>query len=165
MTRNAKIALASVAVPLLSLSIVAGVALLVKPTLLSGGYYEITVTSVKVEPVGEVLLSFDDRLAHGVVASWKCDSLSTKEIKLWEERSPGFLLWPRSQSDGELGFCVGTQEEHQKGFEHAETMRLRVLLRAGTYRVRPGERLVFHRTTLPDGKIAEESWIQVDVRQ
>jgi hypothetical protein len=163
MTPESRVIVIRIYVGLLSLLLVGTLALLVKPTLLSGGYYEITIKSVSFEPDGKATISYEDRLAHGTVASWKCRQItdSSRGILLWHERTTRILQWPRAATQCRLEFWLASHDERQQGMRDSDSLRQRFLLKPQTYRIKAGENLVFHRIPNPDGTTASESWIQV----
>jgi hypothetical protein len=163
MTPKSHVIFIRIAVSFLSLLLVGSLILFVKPTLLSGGYYEITIKSVAFEPDGKAIISYEDRLAHGTVASWKCSQItdSSRGILLWHERTTRILHWPRAATQCRLEFWLASHDERQQGVRDSDSLRQRFLLKPQTYRIKAGENLVFHRIPNSDGTTARESWIQV----
>jgi hypothetical protein len=133
--------------------------LLVHPVLFTGRYYEITIRSVHFGPQGMVSLTYDDALTYGTEIAWKY-GVARGHVAItdtWEGGRRPFLGWPRQERERTLGLYLTTEKERATGVDDSPAVRQRWLLKEGTYRVRPGDRLILARTQNPDGTVSEAS--------
>lgn len=138
---------------------------LVWPTWLTGGFLNLTVTGVSIHPkTGEMTLSCDLTLAYGTECWWTLpdagggsDALGTT----YDYLPPGFLRWPRREPRYQWTYPISTDEERRGTMPSLETLHQRVPLKPGeTFRLRPGEELVYCRMLHPNG-FREDLKIQV----
>jgi hypothetical protein len=142
-------------ISLLILFLAGALLFLAHPTLLTGGFYEFTVTSVEFGPQGHALITYEDVLSYGTSATWEyhVDKLSRgSHIHEWAQRPASFLRWPRKEKQS-LGVFLATDEEREKGKSDSPSVRERLRLKAGTYRIRSGERMDYFRWTDPEGTV------------
>lgn len=130
----------------------------VHPALLTGRYYEITFTAVEFAPDGNVEVTFDDVLAHET--GYRMDFVNDENHECtagsdWSMRSGGLLWWPRKSEGHSVKLCLSTEAERRKGVV-AASLRERLLITKGTYRIPMGGRLEWYRRTNPDGSVT--SW-------
>ena len=149
-------------VVLLILVMAMGGALLYNPSLLTGGFYEFTVTDVIHEPSGVVYVLFKDRIAYGTQMVWERaplisvgDGLYFSDGTSWSTRPGGNLRWPKEEIRRQDAYWLSTSEEREAGFKDMNALRSRLLLKPGTYRLRIGEKLVYYRRPLEGGRFAE----------
>ena len=125
------------AIAVLAILIAGSVLILVRPSLLIGDYYEITIKQVTFEEDGMVMFTFDDCLTYDMDVTWRLWGGHHGWRYSWHEKPPGFLRWPRKSKDQSFGFRVPARD--------------RLLLKQGTYRIRSGESLEIGQSALPDG--------------
>lgn len=137
--------------------LVAGTLLiLVHPVLFTGRYYEITIRNVA-HAEGMVSLTYDDALTYGTEVCWSYAVARGQAIvtDTWEGGRRPFLRWPRKERERTLTLYLTTEEERAKGIADSPAIRQRWLLKEGTYRLRPGDKLAVMRLQRPDGKTFE----------
>jgi len=142
-----------VAAALLALLVMGTLVLLAHPVLLTGRYYEMSIQSVEFEPGGMVSITYDDVITYGTSVLWAYGVTRNGRASMvisWESGPRSFLRWPR-RDHRTFGFYLTTEEERAKGVGDSPAIRQRLLLKEGTYRVRPGEPLVATRIASPDG--------------
>ena len=136
--------------------LVFGAALAYAPTLFSGPWYEITFTSAEFKPDGMLEFHYNDRLSYGAAVRWRNADPSEELVvevsteDSWSQREGGFLRWPRTLKDLSSRSLHATEKGPKQGT---------LLITPGTYRLRPGERLVYFRAIGRKGA-AEELLIE-----
>jgi hypothetical protein len=138
--------------------LVAGGAVAINPTLLTGPWYEFTVTDALIDPDGTVHLGYTDRLSYGAEVAWY-DAPAMKDTAdeilsddSWSRRKGGFLRWPRSSEGTRFSLTIRLPEKGPG--------RGTLLIHKGeTYRLRAGEKLIYYRDLRKDG-ILEESVVE-----
>ena len=142
---------------LLILLVAATLLLLVHPILFTGRFYEFTLRNVEHTSEGMVTLTYDDALTYdsAVVLNYAVARGQTMVLEQWEGKPRSFLRWPRRERDRTLALYLTTQEERAKGIADSPAIRQRWALKEGTYRLRPGDRLVMARRQAADGKVFE----------
>ena len=150
------------AIALLAAGVAGSLILIAFPTLLTGGYYEMTIDTISFDPRGIVNLEYHDRLAYGTVAHWTFPGdtgVTMATYDAWNGRKKPFLGWPTKTENQTLGFWLTSISERNWGMVDQPSLHRRLLLVAGnTYRVRIGEEFVYYRRLEPDGKIVETSF-------
>jgi len=141
---------------LLALLVLAALIFLVHPVLLTGRYYELTVRSIEFGNLGNVTVTYDEVLTYDTTASWE-HSIEVRSggtlQQTWDHMPPGFLRGPRRSQNLTFGFWLTTQAERAERMPDSPALRERLLLKAGTYRIRSGDRLEYYRRTDPDGDV------------
>jgi hypothetical protein len=141
------------AIGLLILLVAGTVLILAQPVLFTGRYYELTIRSVDHSPHGIVTITYDDAITYdtSVEVRYAIDAGYASMGDSWDSRRRSFLRWPRRERDKTLGLYLLTRDERAKDVGDSPAVRQRFLLKEGTYRVRPGERLVLFRGWDIDG--------------
>lgn len=142
---------------LLILLVAGTLLLLVHPILFTGRSYEFTLRRVEHSPEGMITLTYDDVLTYDTAVLMNFAGARGQTILLeeWDGKPRSFLHWPRREQDRTLTLYLNTAEERAKGVPDSPALRQRWLLKEGTYRIRPGDRLVMGRLPASDGKIFE----------
>jgi len=120
----------------------------------------VTFEPADVDAKGWLHAVYHDRLAYNTEVDWGFPPQKrsfTLFRESWSEREQGFLRWPRRGSNTQLAISLLREDEAEPGVADAPEMRWRFLLTPGTYRIRPGESLVYYRRKDPDGSVVEAS--------
>jgi len=145
-------------IAILGLLLAIGAGLLVDPTWLTGGYCEITFTRIEMDSTGRIELNYDLTLSYKLVEEWVSipgSGGSNSSSIGWRNLGKGFLRCPRTRSDIQMWPTMWTDEDPAGTLADIQTLRNRMVLKPGTYRIRNGESLVWGRSKHPDGSLAE----------
>ena len=157
MAASIRVLAARGALVLLILGVGAGSFFVWWPTCLVTPYYEVTVTAITFPEPGRFRIEYEDRLVYGWGAYWQYNRPNgrTSSGDFWSFQDKPFLRWPRTSKENEHEY-VATLEEGPPGTLADEaTLRRRILIKPGTYRIHPGEKLVFYRGEQRDGYLLE----------
>jgi hypothetical protein len=156
---RAKTALAWVSISVLLVLVLGTVLFFLHPMLLTGRYYEITIRTVEHGPQGLVTLTYDEALSYGTRVSWQVDAArGTYETTYsWNLGGRQFPRWPRREREQTRSLYLTSSEERDAGINDSPAIRRRWVPVKGTYRIRPGERLVLYRREQPGGKVFEST--------
>jgi hypothetical protein len=131
------------------------------PTCLAAPRYELIVTAVTFPARGKFRIEYEDRLVYGWGVSWQYDignargNDRTVTEDYWSFDDKRFLRWPRTSRGLNMQYDA-TLEEGPPGTPADEaTLRRRILIQPGIYRLNPGEKLVFYRGGPRNGKLLE----------
>jgi hypothetical protein len=157
MPRSTRIFAVGIAILLFLLLLVGGF-FLYWPTCLTAPCYDLTVTAVTFPAPGKFRIEYEDRLVYGwgMHRSYDAgDAKGTHQIvtgDFWSFEDKPFLRWPRTSRGLEMVY-EATMEEGPPGTPADEaTMRSRILVKPGVYRIHPGETFVFYRGGPRNGK-------------
>jgi hypothetical protein len=145
-------------VVILILLLLPGLFFLYWPTFLTAPCYDLTVTAVTFPAPGKFRIEYEDRLVYGWGVSWEYDIANARGHSrvrngdCWSFDDKRTLRWPRT-SQGLHQQYEDTLEEGPPGTPADEaTLRSRILIKPGVYRLYPGETLVFYRGASTNGK-------------
>ena len=133
--------------------------ILVHPVLLTGRYYDLTVRELDYGPQGLVTMTYDETLSYGTRVSWiySVSRRSGSNTYGWKSASRQFPRWARTEREQTWAIYLTTEEERARGGGDSPAIRQRWVLEKGTYRIRPGDRLVLTRWQAPDGNVFESA--------
>jgi hypothetical protein len=151
--------IASVAVAALAPLLAVPLLFLIWPTWMTARYCELTIAEVSVSPDGMLELGYDQELSYGTTVEWVNlpdeDGWTGSSSTGWDNMNPRFLRWPRRRLNTQSWIPILIPREYLGINVDLDTLQQRVLLKAGTYRIRSGESLVYYRGTRSDGRVAE----------
>ena len=150
------------AAALLAVLLLGTLVLLVHPVLLTGRYYDLLIREVQYGPGGMLSITYDETISYGTNVIWMHPASRGTQFTMfdWEGGSRQFPHWPRTERQLTWAIYLNSEEERARGIGDSPEIRRRWLLQKGTYRIRPGERLVLTRWQEPDAT-ALESAIEV----
>ena len=79
----------------------------------------------------------------------------TQEVDTWSYREGNFLRWPRRRTGEHPRYELNPKGRQVEGGSDLESLRRRVLLTPGFYRLRAGERLLVFRCRTKSGEILD----------
>jgi hypothetical protein len=127
------------------------------PTWLTGGSCELSVEKVLFDDVqGRAEVFFQVVLPYAGELDWEFPPGGGTPYAYhasWNQNPPRFLRWPGYPSPGQLIVPLGTKGEKPLVERDLELFRSRWVLKPGTYRLRPGEELVYFAKTDPGGRV------------
>ncbi len=125
------------------------------PSLLTGRYYQITITAVEFDRDGYASITYDDVLTYKTKFMMDYVTEDNREAaagSAWSMESGGFLWRPRTHHRRTVKVSLATAEERRKGIDPM-TVHERLLVTKGIYRIWSGQRLEWYRRTKPDGTV------------
>jgi hypothetical protein len=131
-------------------------AVVIQPTLISGRFYEIDITSVEIATWGGMEIRYNDRFAYDSEIVWLRPPIAVHQgADGWDNCKPTFLRWPRKRENEVIRAYIRTTEEESAGVQDLEMYRQRMLVKKGAYRIRSGESLPLYRYKGTDGSLIE----------
>jgi hypothetical protein len=122
------------------------------PTLLNGHACEVTVESVFITTGREVDVKYRAVLAYGTELSWIIPGAVDENYSFddtWASCPPGWLRRPRPTLPGRNLIPLDALNAGEK--DDLPSLQKALVLQRGTYRIRPGEQLVYFRFIRRDG--------------
>jgi hypothetical protein len=155
MPRSTRLFAVGIAI-LLFLLLVVGGFFLYWPTFLTAPCYDLTVTAVTFPAPGKFRIEYEDRLVYGWGVAWQYEYSNARgrqrkvSSDFWSFENKPFLRWPRTSR----GLQIEYEATMEEGYILADesTLRPRILIKPGGYRLHPGEQLVFYRGESSEGK-------------
>ena len=159
MTTQTRVLALSLAIAAVSLLVAVGLLFLVWPTWLTGGVCELTVADILFDEVdGRVEIFTSTVLPYGAEMQWDFPpdrTLNYTFHQSWDQEPSPFLRWPSYPRPGDLMIPLVIDAEKQTVPERIESVKARLLLRKGVYRLRVGEQLVYYRRQDEEGRTVE----------
>jgi hypothetical protein len=148
-----------IAAALLAVLLLGTLVILVHPILVTGRYYDLMIRDVQHGPGGMLSITYDETISYGTSVSWTHPAARGTQFSIfdWGGGSRQFPHWPRTERDQTWAIYLNSEEERARGVGDSPEIRQRWLLQKGTYRIRPGERLVLTRWQAPDGTVLESA--------
>jgi len=142
-------------------SVVASVGLFVaRPYLLNGSACDLTIDAIGVDPEGTIQIRYHARIAYHTevvpVPPIRKAEVTCVARHAWESLPPRFGRWPRTLKDGICGFYAvrSPAPDDNELVDHSPDVPwilAGITLKPGTYRLRPGDELVYFRNQDRDG--------------
>ncbi len=156
MAVSRRILIPGILIALMIAALAAGLILLCWPTLLNGHAGDLTIESLAISPAGEIDVMYRTVMAYGTELVWLFPGAPPADrtwVDSWDSCPPGFLRRPRTSLLGTYLIPLTGAAANEK--PDRPSMQAALVLQPGTYRVRPGDQLVFFRLKLQNGGVLE----------